>query len=1128
MATPRVIHIYRSNRVELLVDELARFVATPLADPLQPESFLVQGRGMALYLMMELANRFGISANLEFSYPRNFVHQALDSVLGSVGSELPFDRAELRWHVMAELPKRIEQREFQRLREFLSDDPDGIKRLQLASRIAQVFDQYLTYRPDMIRAWEAAPVTGLPADQSWQPLLWRALAERLPGPHLAARELRFHEALVSARAEPPRLPSRISIFGISTLPPLYVRVIASLSALMDIRFFLFSPCKEFWADLPGARQTERSAARGLDPALLHLEAESSLLASLGRLGAEFQEVLTVELERVGVHAIEHDLHCDPANTGALLGRLQHDVLHMTARPEPRSTVQGLDAEDRSIVVHSCHSPMRQVEVLHDRLLECLSQNPDIAPRDVIVMMPDVEEYAPFIEAVFGRDPADRHFIPYHIADRSLLRESPVIEAFFRILQLVGRRAKASEILDLLTLDAVARKQNLSPDDVEKITRWVIESNIRWGIDGEHRKHHDQPEAELNTWRFGLRRLLVGYALPGNGTTLFHDVLPYDEIEGQDAELLGTFTDFASRLFATLLELERSRGIGDWQTALSRLLDDLLHSEGAAAWQAQRIRTALSHLVELSEAASFDAPLSLSVITRLLEEELNESQLLHGFLSGGVTFSAMVPMRSIPFKVVCLLGMNESAFPRPNQFVDFDLTRHAARAAGSGPRAGDRSRRDDDRYLFLEALMAARERLMILYTGQSIRDNSRVMPSVVVSELIDHLIGAFGSSGDTAVADERARVVTFHRPLFVEHPLQPFSARYFDGSEPELFSYARSYYEGAASLRRAGATPPFFSGALIPVEPRDSVALVDLVRFFEGPIRYLLNRRLRVFLHDRKLDVLDREPWELSKLDEWGIGRLLLELELCDGSVDGYAITRASGELPPGVLGKQIHERLLDDALTIAGKVQELQSGAREPSLTIDVDLPSGVRVTGQLAGRWPAGLVLAQYSRTSGKHLLSAWIRHLALCSAAPDASRHRTTVVGRPKDTKAKQPYALHAWGPVPEPERELARLVELYRLGEQRPLLLFPRSSFEYAHTLDRKPDREVALKAARQEWRKQTGSGDLFGECADPHLLRVFGEEYEPGALPPFEISDELDFEALALRVFEPLIRNFVIED
>ena len=1164
MSPPASIFHYSSNRTEVLAEALSDVVTTPLADPMMPELVVVQGRGMAVWLGMELSRRQGVWANADFAYPRRFVARAFEAVLGpdAVTTE-PVTREQLLWSVLSTLPGLLGHEAFSRLSRYVSDDPLGARRFQLSQRIAHTFDQYLTYRPEMIRDWEAGRDGPLArTDHAWQPILWRRLRERLKAPHPAALERDFLERAASLdRLE--TMPERISVFGLTSLPPLYVRVLAALARLVDVHLFLLSPCEQFWEDLVAPAE-KRRALRERSEHELHLDDGNPLLASLGVQGRDFRRVLSAELEQAGVPAVEpRDALFREPEARTMLARVQGDILHLRGaapgpvagdRPRapakakrPRSRVPAgqlsldfgavapqapereqpskrecLDPDDATITLHSCHSRMREVEVLHDQLLDLLAHDKGIAPRDVIVMTPSIDDYAPLIEAVFERDRADPRFIPYRIADRSIRRESAVIDAFQRMLALVGGRAAASDLLDLLSLEAIGRKFGIEPADVETITDWVVQTGIRWGIDERHRERHDQPPERQNTWRFGLDRLLLGYAMPGSGRTTYEGVLPYDEIEGQTAQLAGRVAEFSSRLFEHLRALREPRTIPGWRDALGRVLDTLLAHDTETAWQHQRIREALAELVEQAAGAGFDEPVDIVIVRSLLDGVIDESHPARGFLAGGVTFCAMVPMRSIPFKVVCLLGMGDADFPRASRPVDFDLVANGP----GGRRPGDRSRRDDDRYLFLEALLAARERVLITYPGQSIKDNAKKPPSVVVSELLDYLSEIYDPPGDETWNSDQERVDLVQGRLVLRHPLQAFSPRYFDPrDEPRLFSYAEAYLHGAESLGPEKKNAVALFDARLPEPPRDeterdAITLRELVRFYEGPVRYLLNRRLGVYLSDGVFDVPDREPIDLSPLERYGLGDRLLDLRL-GGVSDGDAleILRAEGSLPLGAPGQSELVRALSTVGPLVQRVEQYRHGGALAPLTINRELPNGVRVTGEVDGRFSGYLLRHQFSRVRGKHVLAMWVKHLAL-SWATEGDATASALVGRGEGAE----LSIYEWRPV-DPDRaarELVCLTEYYELGRREPLMLFPRSALAFATRFQRTGDVQRALSAA--DWEFQ-GNGNDNERAFDMHLQRVFDVGYLPSGPSPFDDPslESPPFSELAAKVFTPLLEH-----
>lgn len=1084
-------HLHRSNRLERLVVSLGDLLAEPLGGPLCPEAVVVQGRGMAIWLGGELAKRFGVWA-APMLYPRELVERLVGAVLGDDAlGDPPLSEDLLAWGVQAVLPDLLTQAEFAALKRYAVGDAQGVRMAQLASRIATVFDQYLTYRPDWIRAWETGDVRGVPEGDRWQPLLWKHLSERLNRPHLGAVSERVIEALARG-AGPEGLPPRVLLFGVSTLPPLYVRVLAALSRHVDVHLFLFSPGPGF--SPCKLRKPERAGGRP------ELDVENPLLASLGMLGADFDRVLATELAGAGVAAVAHDLHEPPAE-GSLLAALQADLRAANPASAPKLAL----GSEPAISIHSCHGPMREVEVLHDQLLALMTPaEARVAPEDVVVLVPDLPTYAPLIEAVFSRDLGNPDFIPYHVADRSDRQGSPVLDGLLRVMGMVRGRVTASDVFDLLVQGPVQQRFGLDTAGIEALRGWVGASGVRWGIDRGHRGQLGVPEDEANTWRFGLRRLMLGYAMPGRGQALFEGVLPFDEVEGKEAQLLGTLAWFTRTLFGWLHDLELPRTLSEWAGTLVELGAALFAEGRDSARQMARVSQTLERTVEDAAAAGFAGSVDVQVLRQLLEQAADGAGADRGFLSGGVTFCAMVPMRSIPFRVVCLLGMNDGDFPRSPRPIELDLIR-----TGKLPRRpGDRSPRDDDRYLFLETLCAARERLVITFTGQSVRDNRPRPPSVCVSELLDYLAARVELPGDAD--DPRARA---REAFVVTHPLQGFSPRYFDGSDPRLFSHSIAYASAAqSSMQGRQATKLFMEGAL-PTEAVDEVRLDELVKFFKSPPAYFLNRRLGLYLRQEDGGMSDREPLELDHLEGWKLGAALLGCVLDGRALDeAETLLRAQGELPLGHPGRLELEKALADCQAIAERARAERQGPSLEPLEVRVELEDGVRLTGAIGDLWAGGVVKHTYSKLKSKYLLEGWIRHLALCAGSE--ARVRTVWIGRGEDAGA---HAVE-WGPLPAERaaRELGALVQLYRRGLERPLPFMPETSRKYVDAVARGKNGEAAAVKAYDE-------GDFAETAFDPHPARAFSS-----MLPPFDPAyeagekalEDTEFHTVAKTVYGPL--------
>jgi exodeoxyribonuclease V gamma subunit len=1078
------LFLHRGNRVELLVDALAESLEIPVGGPLDPEWVVVPGHGMAGWLATELATRFGVWTGADVLYPRALLERVIERVLGAdrAGGVGAYSQERLTWATIACLPDLVGRPELARLRGYLEDDASGARLADLARAIAAMLDAYLSYRPDWLLAWERGDdARAVELGEPWQPVLWRALVARLGRNHLASLEEPLLAA-IEAGGSVGALPPRLSVFGVAALPPLDVRTLVALGRHHAVHIYLLSPTPSWWSDLASPRDRARAAAAGRSPDALHLDACHPLLASLGHVGADFQRLLAREIEALGPPEIARD-HFAPAETSSLLGRLQADLAAVGRAPRPGD---GGAATDGSIRLLSCHGPRREVEALHDALLDLLTDGGSLRPHDVVVMTPDLETYAPLVEAVFGRERPDDRFLPYHVADRPLRADAAVIDAFFRVLALVGGRAAAADVVDLLRLEPVRRRFAISLEDLDTIIGWVVDAGVRWGIDADHRASVGQPAQHEGTWRFGLDRLLVGYALPSGGRELFAGVLSFDEVEGQEAAIAGKLAEACERLFGALRALAAPRTLGAWRDALLEALAALTVADGEAAWQHQSLQRALDALCADADAAGLRGPVAFAVVRDALERSLDASHAERGFLRGGVTVCAMVPMRSIPFRVVCLLGLGDGAFPRHDRPLDFDLiTKDGAR------RFGDRRRRDDDRYLFLEALLSARERLLITYPGQSVRDDARLSPSVVVSELCEALVAAEmpQALAELFHLDEQGRLDRALPGLCVKHPLQPFSPRYFDGAGASagLFSYAREYAE-AITVRRAGThpRPPLFGQS--PIAPPDAdalerpVALAELLRFFRDPVAYLMRRRLGVALEAAEPDVPEREPLELDDLWEWRLGDRLLERRL--EGIRGAELSllgRAGGELPPGAIGASALAQVIERVEAVARETLRLRAGA----------------------GRGRERVEHA-YARPSGARQLATWLRHLAHAAEHDDAGP--TTLVCR--DASGRGATTVRFAPPTrARAATELAKLVALYRRGLCEPLCLLPGPSLGYAERL-RSP-RGNALAAARRELDKLSHLR---------HWRLAFGDADVLASGPPPEGHG---FAELACAVFDPLL-------
>ncbi len=1062
-----MLAVYQSNRLERLVEQLAEVVDEPQDSVLAPETIVVHSQGMARWLSLRLADRLGICANLRFPFPAAFIWDVFRVTLPRVPAEPPYDPKVLTWRIRGLLPQMMTHANFEPVLAYLHQG-DDLKSFELSRRVAETLDQYMSYRPDWIRDWEAGQ------QGHWQAMLWRRLVASIDGVHGVTINDEFAKALDNHLIETDNLPSRVSLFGITVLSPSYLEVLARLAELIDIHLFLLNPSRQYWGDIIPQRGIGRRAG-DRPPEELYLESGNSLLASFGQQGRDFIDMLQ------DYQVVEHDLFED-VDEDTLLHCIQADILDLRERGSDAHAETTVAQNDYSIQIHSCHSPMREVEVLYDQLLHLLETYPELVPAQIMVMTPDIEAYAPYVEAIFGTAAADRH-IPFTIADRELRTQSPVVASFFELFELVESRFDVNRVMGLLESEAVQNRFGLSGDALGKVIKWVRDTGIRWGVDARDRVKLGLPEMAENTWRSGMDRLLLGYAMPSEAQRLFKGIAPYDEVEGANAQLMGRLQTYVEAVIALRNELLEPRPAIAWSQRLRRVLERFFAPRGTDEQSVQTLREALDELERTVRLADYQEPISLDVVKSFLDGQLKVPSFGRGFLSGRVTFCQMMPMRSIPFDVICLIGMNDGGFPRSRRPYGFDLMAHEFRR-------GDRSRRDDDRYLFLEAMLSARQCLYLSYVGQDIRDNSVIPPSVVVSEILDYVERGFVCNNQ---ADGLARLVT-------HHPLQAFSRRYF-AKERGLFSYSQALCEASRWVGAQAPEPGAFIAQALPQPETEwrTVELDQLLQFVKHPTRYLLRERLGTVLEERQEFLETREPFRLIGLDRYGLCESLLQYRLHgDNLHEMLPLLRARGEIPHGQVGASVMRKEFDRLEGFARRIETLLPvHAIEP---IEIDLVYGdMRLIGWLENVAALGLIAYRPGKINAKDRLSLWVRHLVLNLLSPAEVEKTSRWIG--DDNKA---FMLQS---VDGAAQYLEVLLELYWQGLSRPIHFFPESAYAYAKAyVNNKP---APMMNAVKIWR---GNDIVLGEFEDVYYELAFRH------------SDPLDdeFTELSLEVFEPLLQ------
>jgi exodeoxyribonuclease V gamma subunit len=1074
-----MLHVHRAERADRLADGLAATLLEPLSDPFAPEIVAVPTRGIERWLTQRLSMQLGttadrsdgVCANVEFPFPARLIQGALATATGIDPDSDPWIAERSVWPLLELVDECLGDPWLATLARHLEgargDPEDPMRRFGVVRHIADLFDRYSVHRPDMVRAWAEDR-----HEETWQPELWRRLRERIGVPSPAER---LKPACARIRDDPGllELPARLSLFGLTRIPRSHLDLLAAMAHHRDLHLFVLHPSPSLWQTIDAELRNARPIERRHDDRTATAPA-NRLLASWGRDVRELQLVLASAGE-----ATDHHHALAPAEPQTLLHTIQRDIR------EDLQPSSSLPSADRSIQIHACHGRARQVEVLRDVVLHLLEDDPTLEPRDVIVMCPDIETFAPLIQATFGsgrraedededgdadETQSDQQRPPdlrVRLADRSLRQTNPVLGVVSQLLALADQRATASQLLDLAGREPVRRRFGFDDDDLSRMQEWVVESGIRWGFDAAHREPFKLGSLQANTWRRGVDRMLVGIAMTEERSRLVEGVLPLDDVDSGAIGLAGRFAEFVDRVKTAADALNEPKPIAHWIDAIAQAADSLTATGERESWQRRELQRLLGDVdAEAGDETTRRATtLELADVRVLLADRLRGRPTRANFRTGHLTVCTLVPMRSVPHRVVCVLGLDDGEFPRRTRRDGDDLLL-------AEPHVGDRDPRAEDRQMLLDALMAATERLVITYSGADERTNLRRPPAVPVGELLDIV--------DRTVSHE-------HRSprdqIVIRHPLQPFDPRNFAPGQlapTGPWSFDAQALAGAQALIASRKPDEPFLTARLPPRSDTVIELDNLVRFVENPVKAFLRDRLGISVSEFFDEVEDELPVELDALEKWGVGQRLLDGVLAGGELDaGKKAEIARGMLPPGHLALPVLEEIGATVAQLAAAAKGLVGEASPGSLDVNLALPDGRTLAGTVTGVCGDTLRSISYSRVRARDRLRAWVRLLALSAALPER-RFQSLVIGRARAGAFNADVSVARILSV-DRESALAQLevlVELYDRGMCEPLPLSCDASAAYA---------QGGRVAAAKAW---TSEFDYPKEDRQPEHVLVYG--------------------------------------
>lgn len=1025
-----MIRLKRSHNLNILSEALAeQLTETAPGDPFISQKIIVPNLDTARWFKLFAAGQNGIAANLECMLPAEWMWKQIRKLYPDLPELLPSDLQPMKWSLFGLLSDPDQRKKFDRLDRYVRNQPEARREqavYQMAGQIASVFDEYLVYRPDMMLRWHQGHSGN--GDEKWQSELWRMLNKSWKRPGSENQKNRaelFKEVFAALSNRQLETDDSLFVLNPGLLPLPVVKLLKKTGEQSELFIYQLELSKKV------------------------KESINELVQVFGRESESISNVINILSPDKVIN-----LHSGISRKG-LLNKVKSKILN----DESIQNISDNEDEISDIEIRSCHSPLREIEVLHQFLLEKFEEDETLRPDDVLVATPDLDTYRPYIKAVFDQAENGVPQIPYHAGYSARHSELGMERALLRLLNLIDSRFEISEVIDLFMMRPVYQSFGISESDCHKLKRWIEENHVVWGLNANHRKEFDQPVEELQTWDLALRRGWFGNLLGGKEGEIADDLLLYQSIRtSNDQQIWAAFSNYLHQLDTMRIEIKQEKPCSKWVDWLTNRMDALFDGASPGSGEAQTIKHVLGQIQEQVGVGECGKEISFSLLKNELTSMLDRHQASGALFTNGVTFSSMVPVRSIPFKIIALMGLNGSDFPRKQITPDFDLMTQI-------PLPGERNRKNEDRNLFLESIMAAEEIHYCSYIGQSLVDNEEIPPSTIVSEWADVISNASGKETKEIIKKEA---------------LSGFSRSNFENKK----NYSGVYLQTARAMESdENSIPGLKLYKSIPLEESEEPIQVDeLTRFYSNPIRWFLRKRFEVSLRDPNQY---KDEFELDHLEKHILFQRVFGWVLdgmSDQQIQKYLMQ--SGAVPVGWAGEK---KVVEIRRNVQTAISVLNDNGIHPKLEqFPVDLSVGEnQIEGSLISYSENQFVDITPSKFSGRVAINSWIKHL--CGSLSEYFGEKNSILfcelkrGEPKQEVFK---------PVQNPDKILADLIEFYREGLSEPQIFFPETLYAYEER-----ERDEYRNGALYEAAKKFNTDDFsFGENSDLAIQTLLGQGIE----------------------------------
>ncbi len=1095
-----MLTIYRSNKAEWLAEILGQELRLNPPKITEEVDIIVNTWPTSRWLSENLSIINNINALVKFPFPGTYLKKLVSVILEiePIGKD-PWERNYLVWNIMELLPELMERKEAEIIKTWIGksqkeNEEININLWDLANNIAEMFDEYILYRPDIIKQWLGKKSEKRLKDLTvnkhalWQATLFKLLHEKIKKDPFCIQVEKAIEVLKNGDVSKLDYPKNLYIYGITSLAPLQIDLIQALSKIIHIKVYLISPCNDLWQRCE-VRRKKFSDTWNTPPDKQWLLESPRLEAFLGRMGAEFQQLLEGSGEyQLGkrneedIFALSAEIASNKGKKPTLLEQLQQELISTEIE-----TVLTKEKSDISLLFLKSSGKYRQVELIRDQILQFLANNKNLQPRDILIMTPQIDSYAPIFSSVFNNINQDTTPLPWVITDRGQEDKIGLIHFVLNLLEISANRLTASNFEILLANPALQKQLNISFEEISSIIESLQSAGFTWGLNSTERYGE---EAHSLSWC--LERLLLGLVLPNNPIDGLNNISPYSE-NISNTEIIKSWS-IISKLYNYIEEIRSKRTCNEWIKLLTALIKDFFNDGGEWAWEAQQLLNIVNNLGEIAEECELE--IDCLVIKDIITKALSYTNGKFGHRTGKLTISALEPMRAIPHEIIIIMGLESSSFPRIENRRSFNLL-------DKKRRLGDPNQYDKDRYALLEALISTRQNLLLAWNSKDLKTGEEFEPPSPIQQWLSYLKIKLGAN--------TLKEIVIEAPA---NPLDHFN--FIKNTHSQIISCDKKNLKARECINKS--IPIKRISLALPLNWKDPEGNKDTSYSYEKTKEWLLNPQItwlkeneiksREYINLRE----DNDLLEFTELDRYKLIKNRLEntdVEELNNMKKDISFWKqnytGTGVFPPkgsGLIEEELLEERWDNLISTINDIGKITKRVIKTK-----DFESEFYFGGD-------NLILIEIGNLKYKTLMNGWINHLYFSANA--SLNSKTIIISKKTSSDNKVNFEItKEIEPINKKEATIIidNLSKIAASGRENCWPIPPESGLFYALAKGK------GINKMKQVFKKKW-EGDFYikGERESLAMQLCFGRECKSSTFLDYEYFDDI-----LMSLYKPILRN-----